>query len=179
MNKKNTFLYIGIPLLIIIIVASISIINKKSTPMNEDTNTRAGSEQTQPLEPIKPAEAGDLVVVHYTGTLENGTKFDSSYDNGQPFGFLIGQGMVIKGWDEDLLGMKRGDKKSLVITPERGYGAQEIKGPDGKVIIPKNSTLKFEVEIVEVMAKAKVDALIKQRQEMQAAMSASTTGGQQ
>lgn len=174
MNKKNTVLYVGIPLAIILIVLAITVINKKSTPM---TNGETVSEtRTQPLEPIKKAEAGDLVVVHYTGTLENGTKFDSSYDRGEPIAFLLGQGMVIKGWDEGFVGLQRGDKKKLVIPADKGYGDQEIKGQDGKVLIPKNSTLIFEVEVVEVMAKQKVDQLIKQREEMQAAMNASTSG---
>jgi len=176
MNTKNILLYIGIPIVIIITVASISIINKKNIPtaMAETKKQVQGKEQvqpTQPLEPIKAAEAGDLIVVNYTGTLENGTKFDSSYDAGKPFGFLLGQGMVIKGWDDGLLGAKRGDKKHLVIPADKAYGAQEIKGSDGKVRIPKNSTLVFDIEVVEVMAKAKVDALIKQRQEAEAAAS--------
>ena len=170
MTKKNTLLYIGVPVAIIIIVADISIINKRNVPLMTATKGQPAP-AARDLEPIKPAEVGDLVVVNYIGTLENGTKFDSSYDAGQPFGFLIGQQMVIKGWDEELLGMKRGEKKHLVLPPERAYGDQEIKGQDGKVLIPKNSTLIFDIEIVEVMAKVKVDALIKERQQAQAAAS--------
>lgn len=169
MNKKNATLYIGIPLAIILIVLAITVINKKSTTTM--TNGEAvGSKTSVPLEPIKNAENGDLVVVHYTGTLENGTKFDSSYDRGEPIAFLLGQGMVIKGWDEGFVGMKRGDKKKLVIPGPKAYGDQEIKGPDGKVLIPKNATLIFDVEVVEVMAKEKVDKMIKEREEMQAQM---------
>ena len=164
MNKKNILLYIGILLVIILIVgAAIFIINKKSSIKMNTADTG------QVLEPIKSAESGDLILVHYTGTLENGTKFDSSYDRGQPFGFLLGQQMVIKGWDEGLVGVKRGDKKHLVITGDKAYGDQDVKGADGKVIIPKNATLIFDIEVVEVMDKAKVEALIKERQAAQAA----------
>ncbi|MES2986217.1 MAG: FKBP-type peptidyl-prolyl cis-trans isomerase [Patescibacteria group bacterium] len=172
MEKKNVLLYIAIPVAIILIVAAITVINKRTnTTMGAPISSSTTTEQN--LEPIKEAEAGDLVVVHYTGTLENGTKFDSSYDRGQPFGFLLGQGMVITGWDEGLVGVKRGDKKQLVVPGEKAYGNQDIPGPDGKVLIPKNSTLIFEIEVVEVMAKSKVDQLIKEQQAMQAAASTS------
>ncbi|MES2623202.1 MAG: FKBP-type peptidyl-prolyl cis-trans isomerase [Patescibacteria group bacterium] len=175
MNKKDTLLYIAIPVAIIIVVAAIVVVNKKSLPENT-MNTNNGQPERQ-LEPLKKAENGDLVVVNYTGTLENGTKFDSSYDRNQPFGFILGQGMVIKGWDEEMVGLERGDKKHLVIKGDKAYGEQEIKGQDGKVLIPKNSTLIFDIEIVEVVAKEKVDAMIKQRQEMEAAaLKASSTG---
>jgi FKBP-type peptidyl-prolyl cis-trans isomerase len=112
-------------------------------------------------------KSGDTVRVHYRGTLENGTKFDSSYDRGQPFGFILGRGMVIQGWDEGLLGAKRGDKKHLVIPGQKAYGDQEIKDATGKVIVPKNATLIFDLEVVEVVAKAKVDAMIKEQQDTQ------------
>jgi FKBP-type peptidyl-prolyl cis-trans isomerase (trigger factor) len=178
MNKKNTLLYVGIPVAIVVIVAAIAVINKKPAP--ENTMANANTPLERQLEPIKAAENGDLVVVNYTGTLENGTKFDSSYDRNQPFGFLLGQGMVIKGWDEGFVGMKRGDKKHLVVSGDKGYGDQEIKDASGKVIIPKNSTLIFDVEVVEVVAKEKVDAMIKQREEMEAKMgTTSSTGGTQ
>jgi len=87
--------------------------------------------------------AGQRVQVHYSGMLENGTKFDSSIDRGQPFSFSLGQGSVIKGWDEAIALMSKGEKRTLIIPPEIGYGAQG-KGP-----IPANSTLIFEVELVD------------------------------
>jgi len=92
------------------------------------------------------AKARNAVAVNYIGTLTNGTKFDSSYDRGQPFSFVLGAGQVIKGWDEGVLGMKVGGKRKLVIPASLGYGAQSI-GP-----IPANSTLIFEVELLGVQA---------------------------
>ena len=87
---------------------------------------------------------GKMVTVHYTGWLENGTKFDSSVDRGRPFEFRIGAGNVIKGWDEGVMTMKVGGKRRLIIPPNLGYGAV----PNGP--IPANSTLIFEVELLGV-----------------------------
>lgn len=89
-------------------------------------------------------KSGDTVVIHYSGTLTDGTKFDSSYDRGEPFETQIGVGQVIKGWDEGVVGMKVGGKRKLTIPPDLGYGAQAV-GP-----IPANSTLIFDVELVGV-----------------------------
>ena len=91
------------------------------------------------------AVPGSAVSVHYTGWLTDETKFDSSVDRGQPFQFTLGQGMVIKGWDEGVAGMKVGGKRRLTIPPEMGYGDQGAGG-----VIPPGATLIFEVELLGV-----------------------------
>lgn len=92
------------------------------------------------------AKTGKLVKVHYTGWLKDGgKKFDSSVDRGQPFEFPLGTGMVIKGWEEGVAGMKVGGKRKLTIPPEKGYGAQGAGGA-----IPPNATLLFDIELLDV-----------------------------
>jgi FKBP-type peptidyl-prolyl cis-trans isomerase len=93
----------------------------------------------------KEAKEGAKVYVHYTGTLENGKKFDSSLDRGKPIDFNLGRGDVIKGWDEGIAGMKVGGKRKLIIPPKLAYG--EAGRPP---TIPENATLIFEVELVDV-----------------------------
>ncbi|MCH8297401.1 MAG: FKBP-type peptidyl-prolyl cis-trans isomerase [Chloroflexi bacterium] len=91
------------------------------------------------------ASAGKIAVVHYTGWLLDGTKFDSSVDRGTPFEFPLGAGRVIKGWDEGVATMNVGGKVELIIPPDLAYGAQGAGGA-----IPPNATLKFEVELLEL-----------------------------
>lgn len=91
------------------------------------------------------AVAGKTVSVHYTGWLENGKKFDSSVDRGQPFSFPLGAGRVIKGWDEGVQGMKVGGKRKLTIPSDLGYGSRGAGG-----VIPPNATLIFDVELLGV-----------------------------
>lgn len=114
-------------------------INKEVGQVNElqstDLKVGEGAEATP----------GKKVTVHYTGTLTDGRKFDSSVDRGQPFSFNLGAGEVIKGWDQGVAGMKVGGQRKLVIPPELGYGAQGAGG-----IIGPNATLVFEVELLEV-----------------------------
>ncbi|MDD5318560.1 MAG: FKBP-type peptidyl-prolyl cis-trans isomerase [Candidatus Pacebacteria bacterium] len=97
----------------------------------------------------RTVQSGDTIAVQYTGMLQDGTVFDSSIPRGQPFIFTVGAGQVIKGWDEGLIGMKVGDKRHLVLTPDQAYGAQGVTS-GGKVIIPPNATLIFDVQVVGI-----------------------------
>ena len=93
----------------------------------------------------KEAVKGALLLVQYSGFLEDGTKFDSSYDRGRPFQFVIGTGRVIKGWDQGVIGMKEGGKRKLFVPAHLAYGERQM-GP----LIPPHSNLVFEVELQEV-----------------------------
>ncbi len=114
-------------------------VNKGMTMANgliiEDERVGTGTE----------AVTGKTVSVNYVGTLTDGTKFDSSYDRGQPFSFTLGAGQVIAGWDQGVAGMKVGGKRKLTIPPELGYGSSGAGDT-----IPSNATLIFEVELLEV-----------------------------
>lgn len=92
------------------------------------------------------AERNNMVAVHYTGWLEDGTKFDSSLDRGRAFVFRLGAGQVIQGWERGVVGMKVGGKRRLTIPPELAYGNREVGGG----LIPANATLIFDIELLGV-----------------------------
>ncbi|OQO01060.1 FK506-binding protein 2 [Cryoendolithus antarcticus] len=107
-------------------------------------------EVTTPVECSRKTKSGDKVDVHYRGTLESdGSEFDASYNRGQPLSFHVGKGQVIKGWDQGLLDMCPGEKRTLTVQPEYGYGSRAM-GP-----IPANSVLIFETELVSIAGVAK------------------------
>jgi len=118
---------------------------------NQETELNDNKKQELETEVLKEgsgqeAKNNDMVTVHYAGSLEDGTKFDSSIDRGEPFVFTLGISQVIEGWDLGILGMKIGEKRKLIIPPELGYG--ETGTPGGP--IPPNAVLIFEVELLSI-----------------------------
>ncbi|KAI0536072.1 hypothetical protein GGR58DRAFT_476516 [Xylaria digitata] len=110
---------------------------------------------TLPVECDRKTQKGDSIEVHYRGTLaSNGNKFDASYDRGKPFSFQLGAGRVIKGWDEGLVDMCIGEKRTLTVPPEFGYGNRGM-GP-----IPAGSTLVFETELIGIQGVPKPESII-------------------
>ena len=143
MKKRNEIMAVSIALVAIGIVFfwGGGFISKMFPTNNGVINNEAAVENAAVNNGVK---SGDVVVLHYTGTLENGTKFDSSIDRNQPFQFTAGIGQVIKGFDNGVLGMKVGEKKRIIINPEDGYGDKTVG------TIPPNSTLIFDVELLTV-----------------------------
>lgn len=114
--------------------------------MADEVTTASGLKYTDEVVGSGDAPSkGKSVTVHYTGKLTNGKKFDSSVDRGQPFSFTIGVGQVIQGWDEGVMSMKVGGKRTLVIPPDLGYGSRGAGGA-----IPPNAELVFDVELLGV-----------------------------
>lgn len=133
-------------------VKSGQIEEKKTEQVNDQVNNNKDNKNMDlKIETVQEGKGevktknGDTISVHYTGKLENGTKFDSSLDRGTPFEFTIGEGMVIQGWERGLLDMKVGEKRILTIPSSMGYGAQGAGG-----VIPPNATLIFEVELMGI-----------------------------
>jgi len=142
------------PLLILLAMAlgpAVGCTHKAGGSGSADSKKSAAPAGGLGVEEVKPGEGamatrGKTVSVHYTGKLTDGTKFDSSYDRGQPIEFPLGAGVVIKGWDMGIEGMKVGGKRKLTIPPDLAYGARGTPGGP----IPANATLVFDVELVGV-----------------------------
>ena len=154
-NLPLMFKSIPLPKILVLVTFAIALVlgavacTKKSTDAGS-TQSSTGAAATLVKEDLKvgtgaEAVAGKRVKVNYTGTLTNGTKFDSSVDRGVPFEFDLGKGLVIQGWEQGLLGMKVGGKRKLTIPPEMGYGERGAGG-----VIPPNATLIFEIELLGV-----------------------------
>ncbi len=155
--KRNWYILLLISIGFVIGIIIFIFTNDRKTNPSGWQNIQANLTNTMTNEIQKPLDIkilkegsgqeiknGDVATVHYTGTLENGTKFDSSLDRGEPFSFQLGAGKVIRGWDEGVLGMKTGEKRKLIIQPEYGYGDRAIAS------IPANSVLIFEVELLKI-----------------------------
>ncbi|MFA6251363.1 MAG: FKBP-type peptidyl-prolyl cis-trans isomerase [Candidatus Paceibacterota bacterium] len=139
-QKENMGIIVSIIIVALVIGGVIYLLLNKNTIKDEVIP------QTNTMEKI--SKPGDVLVMNYTGRFTDGKVFDSNilpeFRHVQPFEFKLGAGMVIKGWDEGLVGMKIGEKKTLTIPPEKAYGPNDYNG------IPGNSTLIFEVELVDI-----------------------------
>ena len=144
-NKKEMNIILAVVVCLVLIGGVIFIsVNNKANMATENEGNNANQEVSSG----ETAKAGDIVAMNYTGRLQDGTVFDSNVDpkfqHVEPFTFTLGAGQVIAGWDEGIVGMKVGEKKTLVIPPEKAYGPNDY-GP-----IPGNSTLTFEVELLAI-----------------------------
>lgn len=155
MNLPNTLLFVCTALSCLLIVAP-NVLAQSANPSQPPAAKVTKVTELKKIDVVvgtgADATSGSNVSVHYTGWLydpsapnNKGKKFDSSLDRGQPFGFPLGGGRVIRGWDEGVAGMKVGGKRTLIIPPEMGYGASGAGG-----VIPPNATLLFDVELLGV-----------------------------
>jgi peptidylprolyl isomerase len=155
-NLKIITYSLIISVLVTVIFVSIVIFLGREKKETQDISTQNANENSLIAGPQKliiediqvgqgvEVKPGNNITVNYKGTLVDGTKFDSSYDRNEPFTTQIGVGKVIPGWDQGMLGMKKGGKRKLTIPPDLGYGSQ------ANTNIPANSTLIFEVEVLEI-----------------------------
>ena len=152
----NKIVLVIITIIILILLAGgVYFLTKPDASQNQQQNQNQQTSTNYNIQGMKveilkegtgeAAKKGDVVSVHYVGTLENGTKFDSSIDRGERFSFTLGENRVIQGWELGVAGMKVGEKRKLTIPPELGYGSQAVGG-----VIPANSTLIFEVELFKI-----------------------------
>lgn len=149
--SKITLAIIIIAIIVVVLLAIYLILGGLGTNPTDNTskttqNTLSAGLKVQVIKEGSGvgAKTGDMVTVHYTGTLENGTKFDSSVDRNTPFAFILG-GKVIKGWNEGVVGMKVGETRKLTIPPDLAYGANGVPP-----VIPPNSTLIFEIQMLKI-----------------------------
>lgn len=166
MKNLSRVQWIGVIVAVVVVVllvgaksmANVGMFTEMNNNTNMTTDTMTAGSMNMPaglkIEEIvigdgAQAAPGKLVTAHYKGMLQDGTVFDTSVGRA-PFSFPLGAGMVIQGWEKGIVGMKVGGKRVLTISPELGYGAADMKDAVGKVIIPANSTLIFEVELLDV-----------------------------
>lgn len=147
MNKKFLMKAIKILALVIAVGFAVYCLSNKQKNINVDDFEMKNNLKIEDLKIGEgvTAENGKTIVVNYVGKLLDGKKIDSSYDRNQPFAFVLGSGQVIQGWERGILGMKTGGERKLTIPPEMAYGESGVPNA-----IPPNSTLVFEIELLEV-----------------------------
>ncbi len=153
MNKKTIYIIAGLVLFLLGLSLFFLLTNQRGLNEKEDAVLRTDLQLAHPDLLIKdisvgqgqPSEPGRQLVLHYIGQLEDGTVFDSSYDKGRTFQFVLGQGRVIPGWEIGLEGMRPGGKRELTIPPYLAYGQSGVRN-----MVPPQSTIIFEIELLEV-----------------------------
>lgn len=153
MNKNKIILILILVFILAILIAGISFFfikkEKISKPKIERTELQLAHPELKIEDLIigtgQKAEKGKKLTVHYTGKLEDGKVFDSTYNKNRPFSFVLGQGKVIPGWEIGIEGMKEGGKRKLTIPSQLGYGESGVRG-----MIPPNATIVFEIELIKV-----------------------------